>query len=148
MRYSPSAFLPSLYTMDLAVHIRRHRLQPYFNDKNFNFPRGPEAPKCLLTNFVANCLLGIIDNVRPNLHIRRTVAMGTENKTSFNCLGHAKRRATKIRRKAVGGVIFGRFSSFDACQPNAAGDVISGAAVEKVGIDVLTKFGDSRLNSC
>ena len=37
--------------------------------------------------------------------------------------------ATKIRPKAVGGSIFGRFSNVDKCRPEVAGDVISGVVV-------------------
>ena len=39
------------------------------------------------------------------------------------------------------------FLNFHKCQPEIAGDVISGTAVQSVGMDVLTKFGDSRLNN-
>ena len=39
------------------------------------------------------------------------------------------------------------FFNFDKCCPVAAGDVISGRAVESVGMDVRAKFRDSRLNS-
>ena len=43
--------------------------------------------------------------------------------------GAAKRRATKIRPKAVGSGIFGGFSNFEKCR-SEAGDVISGVAVD------------------
>ena len=35
------------------------------------------------------------------------------------------------------------FSNFDKCRPEAVDDVISGVAVNKVGMDVRVKFGDS-----
>ena len=49
--------------------------------------------------------------------------------------------------KPVGCGIFRRFSNLDKCQPEAGGDVISGAALEYVGMDVPAGFDDSRLNS-
>ena len=39
------------------------------------------------------------------------------------------------------------FSNFDKCRPEGADDVISSVAVDKVGIDIRVKFGDSTLNS-
>ena len=39
------------------------------------------------------------------------------------------------------------FSNFDKCRPEVAGDVISGAALVYVRVDVRAKFGDSRLNN-
>ena len=62
-------------------------------------------------------------------------------------MGQAKCNTTKIRPKAVGGAIFGRFSNFDKCRSEVAGDVISGVAVDKVGMDVRATFGESGLNS-
>ena len=44
-------------------------------------------------------------------------------------VGQAKRRATEIRPKAVGGGFFGRFSNFGKCRSEVSGDVISGVAV-------------------
>ena len=58
-----------------------------------------------------------------------------------------KCRVTKIRPKAVGSGIFCRFPNFDKCRPEVAGDVISGVAVDYVGIDVRATFGESGLNS-
>ena len=52
----------------------------------------------------------------------------------------------EIRPKAVGGGIFGRFSNFDKCRPEATSDVISGARLKYVDMDVRAKFSDSRLN--
>ena len=50
------------------------------------------------------------------------------NKKPTNWLGQAKRRATKIRDKAVGGSIFGSFfSNLDKCRPEEPGDVIAGS---------------------
>ena len=43
--------------------------------------------------------------------------------------------------------MFGRFSNFDKCRPEAAGGVISGRALDDVCTDVSAGFGDSRLNS-
>ena len=57
---------------------------------------------------------------------------------------HRLNRSEEIRLKSVAGGIFGRFSNFDNCRPEVAGDVMSGAALVYVGVDVPTKFGDSR----
>ena len=62
-------------------------------------------------------------------------------------MGQAKRRATKIRLKAVGSGIFGRFPNFAKRRSEVAGDVISGVAVDYVGMDVRATFGESGLNS-
>ena len=61
--------------------------------------------------------------------------------------GQTKRRATKIRPKAVACGIFGRFANFDKFRPEGFGDVISGAAVGYFGADVCATFGESGLNS-
>ena len=61
-------------------------------------------------------------------------------------MGQAKRRTTKIRRKAVGGGIFGRFANFDKCRPEVAGDLISDVAVDWVVMDVRATFGESGLS--
>ena len=54
----------------------------------------------------------------------------TKNKQDAHQLvRQAKRRATKIRPKAVGSGTFGRFANFDRYRSEAAGDVISGVAV-------------------
>ena len=53
----------------------------------------------------------------------------------------------EIRPKAVGGGIFGRFSNFDKCRLEVAGDVIPGEVVEYVSTDVVAKVGDSKLNT-
>ena len=39
------------------------------------------------------------------------------------------------------------FSNFDKCRPEAPGDVISGMALDHVGMDVTASLGGSRLNS-
>ena len=52
--------------------------------------------------------------------------------------------------KAVRWGIFGRFSNFDKCQLEAAGDVISGMALDcisRFSTDLPASFGDSQLNS-
>ena len=49
--------------------------------------------------------------------------------------------------KAVGCGIFCRFSNLDKCRPEAAGDVISGMALDYVGMGVRASFGDYKLNS-
>ena len=83
---------------------------------------------------------------------RRAMAMGRTpndvlpNKKLQNWLGLAKRRAINIRPKAVVGGLFGRFSNFDKCRPEEAGDIVSDAAAYYVSIDVSAKFGDSKLN--
>ena len=53
--------------------------------------------------------------------------------------GGGKRRATKIRPKAVGAGIFDILSELKC-------DVISGADVQQVGVDALVKLRDSRSN--
>ena len=42
---------------------------------------------------------------------------------------------------------FGRFSNFDECRPEVAGDIESGVALGYVGMGVCEKFGYSMLNS-
>ena len=49
--------------------------------------------------------------------------------------------------EAVGGGIFGRYLNFVNCQPDVVSDVISGLAVQLVGMDVCANSGDSRLKS-
>ena len=52
--------------------------------------------------------------------------------------------------KAVGCGIFRRFSNLDKCRPcrpEGGGDVISSVALDYVGTDAPTGFGDSQLNS-
>ena len=48
--------------------------------------------------------------------------------------------------KAVGCGIFGHFSNFDKCRPEVAGEVVSGTALDYVGLDVPVKCGDSKSN--
>ena len=62
-------------------------------------------------------------------------------------MAKAKRRTTKIQPKAVGGGIVGRYSNFDKCLSQSAGDFISSVAVEEVGTDVRATFGEAGLNS-
>ena len=62
-------------------------------------------------------------------------------------MGQAKRRATNIQPKAVGSDIFGYFPNFDKCRSEVAGDVMSGVAVDHVGVDVRSTIGESGLNS-
>ena len=61
-------------------------------------------------------------------------------------VGQAKLRATQIRPKAVAGGIFGRFSNFDKCRLEAAGEVISGLIVDPTDWTATVKFGDSMSN--
>ena len=49
-------------------------------------------------------------------------------------------RSGEIRPKAVGCSILGIFSNFDKCRLEAAGDVISGVALDKAGVNVHTEF--------
>ena len=58
-----------------------------------------------------------------------------------------KRCATKIPPTADRSGIFGRFPNFDTCRSEVAGDVISGVAVDYVGLDVRATFGESGFNS-
>ena len=55
-------------------------------------------------------------------------------------------RSPEIRPEAVGDGILDRFTNFHKSPQELAGDIISGLAVELVGMDALAKFGDSRLN--
>ena len=61
-------------------------------------------------------------------------------------MGLTKWRATKIRPKVVKGDIFYRFFNFDKCRLEVAGDIVSSAAVDEVGLDFGVKFGDSMSN--
>ena len=55
-------------------------------------------------------------------------------------------RSREIPPKAVcGGILDRFFKHSDNCQPEVASVVISGMAVQYVGMDVCVKFGDSRL---
>ena len=56
-------------------------------------------------------------------------------------------RFGEIRPKAIGCCIFEHLCNFDKCRLEVACDVISGVAVDKVGLGVYARFGDSRLNS-
>ena len=73
------------------------------------------------------------------------------NKKPTIWLGQPKYRVTKIRPKAVRGGIFCSFFNFNICHPEVAGDgvsgVISGVAVDLVGVYVFIKFGDFWLKS-
>ena len=62
-----------------------------------------------------------------------------------NWWGQAKHRAMQILPKAVGGGIFYRFSNFDKCRLEVAGDVISGRLVGPDVREKHVKFGDHRL---
>ena len=68
----------------------------------------------------------------------------------FNsCLYHRDHRLNRSREippEAVGIWIFDRSFNFDNWQPTVANDIISGVVVQDVGLDVVTKLGDSRLN--
>ena len=57
-----------------------------------------------------------------------------------------KRRASKIQPKPVGGGISAVVSDVDKCRPEADCDVISGVAINLVGLEVRVKCGGSRLN--
>ena len=54
-----------------------------------------------------------------------------QQETHSQWSSQAKRSTNKIRPSVIGGDIFGRFfsSNFDKCQPEVAGDVISGVSV-------------------
>ena len=70
----------------------------------------------------------------------------TNQQEAHQLVVQAKRCATQIRPKAVGGGIFGHFSNFDKCRLEVAGDVISD---KPMGPDVLNnhvKFGDHHNN--
>ena len=52
-----------------------------------------------------------------------------------------------FRLNANGRGIFSHFSNFAKCRPEAAGDVISGMALDYESTDIPASFGDSMLNS-
>ena len=56
--------------------------------------------------------------------------MAKINKKLTNWLGRAKRHATKIRPKALGGSVVGYFSNFEKCQSEVTDNAINGVAVE------------------
>ena len=68
-------------------------------------------------------------------------------KKPTNWLDQAKRHATKIRPKGCRRWNFGCLLNSDNCQPEVASDVISGAALDQVRMDVRAKVVDSTLNS-
>ena len=70
-----------------------------------------------------------------------------KNKKPTKWFGLAKRHATKIRPKAIGGNISDCFLELDKCRPEVAGDVVSDAAVHLVSMDNHVKCCDSMLNS-
>ena len=61
-------------------------------------------------------------------------------------VGQAKRRATQVRPKAVGGAILGHFLNFDKSRLKEAGDVISGRIMGSYVPDDRAKFGDPSNN--
>ena len=67
----------------------------------------------------------------------------TDKQDAHQLVGQAKRHATKIRPKAVGSGIFGRFPNFDKCRSEVAGYVVSGVTMDYVGRDVRATFGES-----
>ena len=64
--------------------------------------------------------------VKFQLDQTKNVGCGDWQQEVHYVVGQVKRRATKMRPKADGSDIFGRFSNFDKCWPEVAGDVISG----------------------
>ena len=62
-------------------------------------------------------------------------------------VGQVKLGTTKVRPNAVGCGIFVRFSNINKCRSEVAGDVISGVAVDKVGMDVRAICRKPGLNS-
>ena len=77
---------------------------------------------------------------------RETLWQGNEQ-DAHQLVRQAKRRAAKIRPRAVGGGVFGRFSNIDKYRSEVAGDIISGAAIDYVGTDVCATCSGSGLNS-
>ena len=58
--------------------------------------------------------------------------------------------SVKLKQEAyqlVGQAKRGRFPNFDKCRSEVAGDVMSGAAVHNVGMEVGSTFGEFGLNS-
>ena len=51
-------------------------------------------------------------------------------------------RSGEIKPKAIGCGILAVFFNLDNCRPEVAGDVVSGVALDHVGMDVTAKFAD------
>ena len=81
-----------------------------------------------------------------NRHERPLKYVDRRKQGACYLVGLVKRRATRIRPKAVRSGIFCRFANFDTCRSEAAGDVIFGMALDSVGTDARTTFGESGLN--
>ena len=79
---------------------------------------------------------------------RSTWVDKAKNKKSTNWWGRQNAAPLKFDKKLLE-IAFSPvfFSNFDHCRPQVAEDIIFGVAVEKVGMDVHVKFGDSPLNS-
>ena len=71
---------------------------------------------------------GLSSRSRPYQLVAVAMAKNITIMTASNS-GQAKRRANKIQPKAIRDYIFGRFSNFDKCGPEVAGDVISTSSV-------------------
>ena len=77
---------------------------------------------------------------------RITEVSNHKEQEAHQLVGQAKCSATQILPKAVGGGIFRRFSNFNKCRTEVAGDVISSRFMEPDVPDNRVKFGDLRLN--
>ena len=87
---------------------------------------------------------------KKNYHTIRHRKSSTYHKNkqeAHQLVGQAKRRATKIRPKAIESTILGPFPNFDKCRSEIAGNIMSGVAVQYVGEGVRSTFGKSALNS-
>ena len=76
-------------------------------------------------------------SVRSRIHSHGRLRHDDNTASRSNC-------TTKIRPRAVRGGICDRLKKFDRCQLKVAGDVISSAAVDYIGMDFDIKFGDSK----
>ena len=63
-------------------------------------------------------------------------------------IGRARQNAVpqKFDPKPSEVALLAVFPNFDKCRPEVAGDVVSGVAVDWVGLDVCVRFGHSRFN--
>ena len=70
-----------------------------------------------------------------------------QNKKPTNWWGRQNSAPLKFDPKPSEAAFWTVFSNFDKCQLEVAGNVISGVAVELIGMDVRATFGESVLNN-
>ena len=69
------------------------------------------------------------------------------NKKPTNWLGRQNTAKLKFEPKPTEAAFSAVFSNVVKCPSEVAGDVMSGVAVDQVGVDVRATSGESRLNS-